>query len=128
MVRTIGRIILIVTGALLITSGVLFMINLSKNGFNFFDGATWSELALQIASMIVGLSALLSGLTNHCGFWLTIFVIITIIVLVCYLVSQINAHKFNGWTSIGQFCVTFALSLTYVLGFILMRIGKKRKK
>lgn len=120
MIRGLGRVLLVGVGAFMLAMGIVFLTEVS------FDLDHLSSILLQIVSIIAGLSAAFAGLRGEGGFWFTIFSLLMIGLVIYY--GVVNAKNFSdgGWHYVGQFIVSLITQILYALGFIFLKIGKKK--
>lgn len=147
MMRNLGRIILLVVGGFLIYSAIKdFTVALDgiKNVFsgweNFIKALTDSTsrtealaylttLVKSVITMIVALSAILSAIFNHGGFWFSIFSIILLAMFVWNIVTKSKAGAFSGddkWKVILQLCIDSISQIGYIVGFLLLKFTHKK--
>ena len=134
--RTAGRIILLVVGALLLYSGITSIIS----GVQTINAAGWSvaiftdqtllsafiKIIVYGFDALMGLTAVFAGLKGHSFFWLTIFSLLMIAGVIVYFVQGYNAKTLGDWKNILNIVAGFALPILYFVGALLVRAPKKR--
>jgi hypothetical protein len=134
--RTAGRIILLVVGALLLYSGITGVISgvtaINAVGWSvaiFTDQSLLSEFIKIIVygfDALMGLTAVFAGLKGHSSFWLTIFSLLMIAGVIVYFVQGYKANTLGDWKNILNIVAGFALPICYFIGSLLVRAPKKR--
>lgn len=136
--RTVGRIILLVVGVLLLYSGISSVIS----GVNAINAVGWSTAVFTDASLrnelikiivygfdaLVGLTAVLAGLKGHSSFWLTIFSLLMIAGVIYYFYDGYSNKTidFSDWKAVLNIVAGFALPICYFLGALFVRAPKKK--
>ena len=127
MVKGLGRIILLAVGGLMLFSGIYFMIHLGVTSLtSFIDAikANPQQFALELVMILSGASAALAGLFGKGGFWFAIFAIANLALVIWQGIVTFQGQSFQ-WATLGQFLIDFILSIGYVAGFVLLKIGNK---
>lgn len=144
--KTLGRIILIVVGGLMIYSAIRGFMS-SIDGIKQIGG--WQALlkSLKDASLrqttmqyltnllkssgmiIVSASAIFAGIKGHGGFWFSIFSVVMLGLFIYDVVGKTKAGTFSGkdkWTHIWQLIIDSGTQIGYILGFIFLKLGKNK--
>lgn len=120
MIRGLGRIILVGVGAFMLVVGILFLVDIT------FCIENLSPILYGFVLILAGLSAAFAGLKGEGGFWFTIFSLVMIGLVIYYGVK--NRDKFSPftWQYLGKFLLSLICQILYALGFIFIKIGKKK--
>lgn len=144
--KTLGRIILLVVGGLMIYSAIKGLIS-SIDGIKSLGG--WQALlqTLKDASrrgqtlqhltnllkssglIIVSASAIFAGIKGQGGFWFTIFSVVILGLFIYDVVGKTKAGVFSDkdkWNHIGQLIVDSGTQIGYILGFVFLKLGKDK--
>jgi len=148
--RNIGRIILLAVGGVMIAlavTGIIANVEYIKDLVNQVKGGGIQDvlnsvksgeatqkilsIVLQAIFAIAGISAVLSAIFNHAGFWFTIFAIIILAILVTEVYFKAKTGVFTtDEKKILNIFVTlkdFALLIGYSVGFLLMKFAPKKQ-
>lgn len=128
--KTIGRIMLLVVGIILIAMGIPSII---KN-VNLLNAAGWDQFwadpvkmnyflifITSSANVLFGLDAVIVCLRGRGSFWLFIYTLIMIGGVIWYFVRAFKAGTLGDWKEILRTIFGFALPICYFLGSLFIR-------
>jgi len=144
--KTLGRIILLVVGGLMIASAIRGLVG-SINGLKEHS-LTWQTLLQSLKDpavrqhymqyftgilkssgmIIVSASAIFAGIKGKGGFWFTIFSLVILGLFIYDIVGKSKAGEFTGsekWRHILQLIIDSATQIGYISGFILLKLSKE---
>jgi len=131
--KTIGRIILFIVGAILMVWGVTALISVWNSFFvpgwwnNIISGSFLSATFMIILNgfiyIIVGLTALLSGIFGRRSFWLILFAVIAFILAILALVAAVKENIWD-WRNVLNVTLGLLLPIGYFVGT--MMLGKRK--
>ncbi|MCQ2742932.1 MAG: hypothetical protein MJ239_06555 [Bacilli bacterium] len=128
--KTVGRIILIVVGIILLSVAIPSIIDSVKQinalgwGTVFSSDETRAHFAVfvsQTINALVGFAALFSGIRGKASFWLTFYSIFMIVGIVWYFVEATKRGDFTDPMTVLRAVAGFSMPIAYIIGSILVR-------
>ncbi len=105
----------------MLVTGILFMLDIT------FSIDNLSNILYGIVLILAGLSAAFAGIKGEGGFWFTIFSLVMIGLVIYYAVANKDHFSPFTWEYLGKFILSLICQILYALGFIFLKIGKKKK-
>lgn len=129
--KTVGRILLFVVGAILIVNAIPMIVNnwnlLNQSGWGDFSSypdkmLNLSAIISQSINALFGFVAIIAAIRGKSSFWLFIFSIIMIGGVIWYFISAKNAGALGDFQNIIETVIGFALPIGYFLGSVFVRL------